>query len=259
MKNTALVTGASGGIGRDLARIHAAQGGDLVIVARSGGELEKLKTELETKHGATVLCLAEDLTVDGAIQRIGEAIKNEGIEIEVLINNAGFGGHGLFHEREWAKDEAMIDLNVTALANLTHVILQDMVPRRRGKILNVASTAGMVPGPLQAVYYATKAFVLSFSQAIAEELAESNITVTALCPGPVKTGFADRANMEGIDMFEKNAADSMSVAKIGYSAMQKGKLVVVNDWMLSIVLNWLVPLMPRRWVLKFSRLAMEKG
>ena len=180
------------------------------------------------------------------------------IQIEALINNAGFGGHGKFHERQWARDEAMIQLNIKALSELTHLFLQGMVARKRGRILNVASTAAFLPGPLQAVYYATKAFVLSFSQAIAEELRDENITVTALCPGPVATEFTTVGDLEGVDTF-KNAASPTSVAKVGYDAMIKGKLVVINDWKLSLMLNWIVPFVPRGTLLKMSRRAMEKS
>lgn len=259
MNNTALVTGASGGIGRDIARIHASRGGDLVIVARRRDALEELKNELAEAHGVSVVCIDADLTEPGAVERIHNQVAEQGIEIDVLVNNAGFGGHGKFHERPWAKDEAMIELNVKALCAMTHQFLPGMVARKRGRILNVASTAGMLPGPLQAVYYASKAFVLSFSQAIAEELAEDGVTVTALCPGPVDTGFGDRAGLEAVESFQKNAASSDEVARIGYEAMLKGKLVVVDDWKLSLMLNWFVPLLPRRTVLKLSRRAMEKS
>jgi len=258
MSNTALITGASGGIGRDLARVHAQHGGDLVIVARRKEALETLKAELEQKHGVKVLCLAVDLSEPGAVGRIYDAVKAQGLEIDVLINNAGFGGHGKFHERPWQQDAAMIQLNVTALCEMTHVFVQDMVARQRGKILNVASTAGFLPGPLQAVYYATKAFVLSFSQAIAQELEEENITVTALCPGAVATGFSGRAGLDDVAAF-RNAATSESVARVAYDAMQKGKLVAINERTLSFLLNWVVPLLPRRTVLRMSRQTMEKS
>lgn len=258
MQNTALITGASGGIGKDLARTHAAQGGDLVIVARRQDALDELKQELERDHGVSVVCIAADITEQGALKRVYDEVLEQGIEVEVLINNAGFGGHGKFHERPWVKDEQMIQLNITALCELTHLVLQDMVKRKRGKILNVASTAGFLPGPLQAVYYATKAFVVSFSQAIAEELSDDNIMVTALCPGPVATEFAASANLEGVDTF-KNAADPKEVARIGYDAMMRGELIAINDWKLSTTLNWVVPFLPRRTVLKISRSAMEKS
>lgn len=257
MNNVALITGASGGIGKELAREHAKAGGDLVIVARTAEALDDLKRELESRHKVSVLCIPADISESGTAQSILAQLDESGIEVDILINNAGFGGHGKFHQRHWDVDKSMIELNCTALCEFTHVFLQPMVARKRGKILNVASTAGFIPGPLQAVYYATKAFVLSFSQAIAEELREDNITVTALCPGPVDTGFASEANLENVSAF-KNAASPESVAKIGYDAMQQGKLVVINDRWLSFLLNWVAPLLPRRLVLKMSRQSMEK-
>ena len=258
MKNLALVTGASGGIGLELARIHAKSGGDLLIVSRNRESLESVKTELENDHGVTVTVYAADLTSDDAPQEIYDFVKGQGIEVDVLINNAGFGGYGKFHERSWSKEQSMINLNVTALCELTHLFVQDMVERKRGKILNVASTAGFLPGPLMAVYYATKAFVVSFSQAIAEELKSDGITVTALCPGPVETGFADVADLNGADAF-KNAASAQYVARVGYKAMTKGKLIAIDDWKLSLMINWLLPFVPRWTVLRMSRKTMFKN
>ena len=258
MKNTALITGASSGIGKELARLHAAAGGDMVIVARRLETLETLKSELESEYGVRVVTMAADLTQPAAAREVYEAVGAQGIEVDVLINNAGFGGHGLFHEREWSQDQAMIQLNITALSELTHLFLQGMVERRRGKILNVASTAGFIPGPLQAVYYATKAFVLSFSQALSEEVREHGISVTALCPGPVATEFTQVGDLEGAAGF-KNAASPVGVAMVGYDAMRKGKLIAINDWKLSFLLNWIVPFLPRRTVLKMSRQTMEKS
>jgi short-subunit dehydrogenase len=257
MPDTALITGASSGIGRELARIHAEQQGDLVLVARRLPELEVLKSELESKHGVSVTVLSVDLSVPGAAQTIFDQVQAAGLEISYLINNAGFGGHGFFHQRSWALDQAMIQVNVMALAELTRLFLPEMVRRQSGKILNVASTAGMLPGPLQAVYYASKAFVLSFSQALAEELAETRVSVTALCPGPVATGFAQRANLQDVEAFEQ-AASARTVAEIGYRAMMQGKLVVIDDWKLSFLLNWVAPWLPRKLVLRLSRQSMEK-
>ncbi len=258
MANTALITGASGGIGRDLASIHAAHGGDLVLVARRAEALNQLKAELEEKHGVRVLCIPADLTEEDAPQRVYDQARGENVEVDILINNAGFGGHGLFHERDWQQDRAMIQLNVTALCALTHLFVQDMVARKRGKILNIASMAAFLPGPLQAVYYATKAFVVSFSEALAEELAEHNITVTAFCPGAVQTDFANRADLGRVAAFQ-NAASSMDVAKSGYRAMQKGKLVATNDWKLAFVRCWVLPFVPLWALLKISRRSMEKN
>lgn len=152
----------------------------------------------------------------------------------------------------------MIQVNILALTNLTHYYLQGMVARNQGKILNVSSTASFMPGPLQAVYYATKAFVTSFSQAIAQEVSDKNITVTALCPGAVATDFVARGNLEGVDVW-KNAATARSVAECGYKAMEKGELVVINEKKLTFMLNWIIPFLPRKMILKISQQAMEKN
>lgn len=260
MKKVALVTGASSGIGKQLARIHAAKGGDLVIVARREQALEELKSELESNHSVSVKCISIDLNDSNAPQALFNQIERAGIQIDFLVNNAGFGGHGYFHEREWEKDKAMIQLNIVALAELTRLFLPRMIENNSGRILNTASTAGFIPGPLQAVYYATKAFVLSFSQAIDEECRSLNakVSVTALCPGPVATEFAAAGDLDGVEAF-KNAKSPESVAKIGYDAMTKGKLVAINEFRLKTLLYWIVPFLPRRMVLKMSRQMMEKS
>ncbi|MBP0016380.1 MAG: SDR family oxidoreductase [Cyanobacteria bacterium SBLK] len=257
MGNIALVTGASSGIGMELARLHAAKGGDLVLVARREEALNTLKTELEKAYGIKAKVIVADLSQPDSAEKIFAATEAEGIQIEILINNAGFGGHGKFHERDLAKDQAMMQVNMASLVNLTHLYLQGMVDRNSGKILHVGSTAGFIPGPLQAVYYATKAFVLSFSQAIAQELADTNVTSTVLCPGAVATGFVAAGDLEGNSLWE-NAASPASVAKCGYEAMTKGKLVKINERSLSFFLNWIVPFLPRKTILKMSQNAMEK-
>jgi short-subunit dehydrogenase len=257
MANTALVTGASSGIGVELAKYHASKGGDVVLVARSVDKLNELKAELERDHGITAIVIASDLAQPDAAGKIFSATEAMGLQIEVLINNAGFGGHGKFHERDLAKDQAMMQVNMVTLVNLTHLFLQGMVSRNSGKLLHVASTAAFMPGPLQAVYYATKSFVVSFSQAIAQELEGTGVTSTALCPGAVATGFVKAGDLDGIDLWDK-AATPESVAKCGYDAMMEGKLVKINEIGLSFMLNWVVPLMPRKTVLKISQKAMEK-
>lgn len=257
MANTALVTGASNGIGLELARLHAKKGGDLVLVARSEDKLVALKTELEAEHNIKVQVIATDLATVNAAQEVFEQTEALGLEIDVLINNAGFGGHGKFHQRELAQDQAMIQLNIVTLTNLTHMYLKGMLQRNSGMILNVSSTASFMPGPLQAVYYATKAFVTSFSQAVAEEISDSKVTVTALCPGAVDTGFVVAGDLQGLDAWDK-AASPESVAKCGYKAMEQGKLVAINERSLSFLINWVIPLLPRKTVLKLSRQFMEK-
>lgn len=256
-KNTALITGASGGIGLELARIHAQKGGDLVLVARSQNKLERVKIELEQKYNIQVSILNEDLSQPNSAERIYSYTQHHGIQVNTLINNAGFGGHGFFHERDLEDEQAMMQVNMVALTQLTHYYLKGMVTRQSGRILNVSSTASFMPGPLQAVYYATKAYVTSFTQAIAEEVADHNISATALCPGAVATDFVKTGNLEGVDIW-KNAKTPTSVAKFGYQAMEKGKLVAINEGRLSLLINWIMPLLPRKVVLKTSRQAMEK-
>lgn len=258
MANTALVTGASSGIGAELARLHASKGGDLVLVARREAALNELKVELEQAHGIEAMVIVADLAQPESAQKIFAATEAAGIQVDILINNAGFGGHGKFHERDLAKDQAMMQVNMVSLVNLTHLYLQGMVSRNSGKVLHVASTAGFVPGPLQAVYYATKAFVKSFSLAIAQELSDTNVTSTALCPGPVATGFVAAGDLDTVSAWD-NAPSAASVAKCGYEAMEQGQLVKINTRSLSFILNWIIPFLPRKMVLKMSQQSMEKG
>lgn len=258
MKNqTALITGASSGIGMELAKIHASEGGHLVLVARGEDVLNTLKTELESSYGVNVTVLAEDLSVPGAARRVFDRAQQAGVEVDILINNAGFGGHGQFYQRNLEAEHSMMQVNMIALTELTHLFVQPMVKKQRGKILNVSSTASFIPGPLQAVYYATKAFVTSFSQALAEELKDLNISVTALCPGAVKTGFAKAGDLEGVEIF-KRGKSAQSVAQCGYDAMQKGELLAFNEGGLKFLLNWVIPFLPRRVILSMSRQSMEK-
>ncbi len=254
---TALVTGASSGIGSELARLHASKKGDVVLVARREQALNELKGELENTYGITATVIVADLAQPEVAANIFAATEAAGIQVDILMNNAGFGGHGKFYERELAKDQAMMQVNMVSLVSLTHLYLQGMVQRNSGKILHVASTAGFLPGPLQAVYYATKSFVLSFSQAIAQELSDTNVTSTVLCPGAVATGFVAAGNLEGNSTWD-NAATPESVAKCGYEAMMAGDLVKINEPRLAFMLNWVIPFLPRKMVLKMSQQTMEK-
>ncbi|MDK2596038.1 SDR family NAD(P)-dependent oxidoreductase [Pseudoalteromonas obscura] len=257
MANTALITGASGGIGLELAHLHAQQGGDLVLVARSQDKLNALAKELEIKYSIKATVISEDLSQPHAAQRIFDKTNALNIEVDVLINNAGFGGHGLFYQRDLESDQQMVQVNITALTDLTHLYSKGMIARKHGRILNVSSTVSFLPGPLQAVYYASKAYVTSYTQAIAEELDGTGVTATALCPGAVNTGFVAAGNLEGVDVW-KHAKSAKSVAECGYRAMQKGKLVAFNERKLQFLLNWITPLLPRKVVLKLSRQSMEK-
>lgn len=257
MTGTALITGASSGIGKEFARIHAERGGDLVLVARREARLNELKSELEGKHRVQVHVLAEDLSDEAAPHRIFEAIAGSGMKIDILINNAGFGGRGNFHEREWRLDRNMIQVNIVALSALTRLFLPGMVERNEGRILNVSSTAGEMPGPLQAVYFASKAYVTSFSNALCEELRDTKVTVTTLMPGATESEFASTSGMEKTPLFQ-NTASARSVAEAGYQAMLRGKLNVVAGVPFSRrMIYMLVPLLPKRMLMREVRKTQE--
>lgn len=257
MKKVALITGASTGIGKEFANIHAERGGDLVIVARSKDKLEQLKTSLELKYAVKVMVIAKDLGLPDAADEIYGEVKNAGIEVEYLINNAGFGGIGKFYERDWQQDLAMINLNITALTALTRFFLPDFVKRNSGKVLNVSSTASLLPGPLQAVYFATKAYVTSFSNAIAEELYDTNVTVTALLPGATETEFGRISGMDKTELF-KNSFSARSVAEEGYKGMLAGKLNIVTGLTFSQkIMMATVPLTPKKMLLSQVRKMQE--
>lgn len=249
MSNTALITGASSGIGKEFARYHASKGGDVIVVARREEALSELKAELEAAHKITAHVHALDLGAAGAAEKLYESVTGAGQQVDILINNAGFGGHGAHIERDLADEMAMIDLNVKALVTLSHQFGKDMAARGGGKILNVGSTAGFMPGPLQAVYFATKAFVNSYSQALDQELKDKGVTCSVLAPGYVRTEFAQAANLEGTGLVKQKGASARDVARFGYDAMMRGRLVSINEAQLSFMLNWLVPLLPRRMVL----------
>lgn len=251
-KKLALVTGASAGIGKELARYHAKQGGDVILVARRKEALEDLKTELEKEYSVKAYVFTSDLSRVGAAEKLYEDVTKAGHEVEILINNAGFGGHGIVTERKLEDDINMIMVNNISLVALTHLFAADMVKKGYGKILNVGSTAGFMPGPNQATYFATKAFVNSFSQAVDHELRSKGVTSTVLCPGYVETEFADVANLHDTDAVKNGGASAESVAKIGYDAMMKEQLVTINETMLSIMLQWIIPFLPRRMVLKMA-------
>lgn len=258
MKNTALITGASSGIGKELARIHSEKGGDLVLVARSEGRLNELRSELEDKYSVQVRIISKDLADMDAPRQLYEEVKADGIELEYLINNAGFGGHGKFHERDWEDDLAMIQLNVVALSALTRFFLGDMVARDSGRVLNVSSTACLPPGgPLQSVYFATKHFVTAFSYGVAEELDGSQVTVTALLPGATETEFASASGMENADLFKK-MANARTVAEEGYNGMLAGRLNVVSGLSVGEKLKMAaIPFASKKMLLKQIRQLQE--
>jgi len=250
MKKTALITGASSGIGKELAKIHAEKGGNLVIIARSGEKLKALKERLEQDFNIDVYVIEKDLSKANATKDIYQEVTENNIQIDYLINNAGFGGVGRFYERDIETDLSMIDLNLRALTALTYYFLQDFVKRNEGKILNVSSTASLMPGPMQAVYFATKSYVSSFSNAIAEELSDTNITVTNLMPGATETNFGKVSGMDKTEMF-KNTASAKTVAKDGYNGMIEGKIDVTSGLSTSQkIMTSLIPLLPKKSILK---------
>jgi short-subunit dehydrogenase len=259
MKNTALITGASNGIGLELARVHASKGGDLVLIARNKSKLDELKTELETQFKISVYTIGKDLSMTNAAQEIYDETNKQNIEIVYLINNAGFGDFGMFTETDWSKELQMINLNITTLTHFTKLYLKDMVKRRSGKIMNVASVAAFQPGPTAAVYCATKAFVLSFSEAISNEVSDKGITITSLCPGPTETGFKAAAAMEESNLFKgKKLPSAKVVAAYGYSSMLKGKTVAIHGMMNTIGANF-SRFVPRALVLKIGRKIVDKA
>ncbi|NGZ89821.1 SDR family NAD(P)-dependent oxidoreductase [Psychroflexus maritimus] len=253
MKKTALITGASSGIGKEFSKIHAEKGGDLIVIARSENKLNELKKELEQQHNIDVLVLPKDLTKPNAAKEVYELVQQKGLKVDYLINNAGFGGLGMFNERELEQDLQMINLNISVLTALTHYFLQDFVNNNQGRILNVSSTASLMPGPLQAVYYATKAYVTSFSNALAEELHNTNITVTNLMPGATATEFGRISGMDKTELFKKTAT-ARRVAQDGYEGMLKGKLDVISGLTSAQkLMSAMLPLTPKKMILKQVR------
>ena len=228
---TALVTGASEGIGLELARAFAADGWDLAIVARGEERLRAAAAELQA-FGHTVATFACDLAKDGAAQQLYDAVTRAGLRIDALVNNAGVATHGKFVDISTGDELAAIHLNVIALTHLLKLFVPPMVARGSGYVLNVASTAGLQPGPTMAAYYATKAYVLSLSEALSEELRGTGVRVTALCPGPTHTGFVRRANMRSESrLFRVNAMDPKRVARAGYRGMLAGRAIVIPGFL----------------------------
>ncbi|MCA6497851.1 MAG: SDR family NAD(P)-dependent oxidoreductase [Bacteroidota bacterium] len=256
---TALITGASNGIGLELAKIHAAKGDQLVLVARNKSKLDELKLELEKTYKISVYTIGKDLSAMNAGQEIFDETSKQQIHIDYLINNAGFGDFGMFVETDWNKEAQMIQLNITALTQLTKLYLKEMVKRGSGKIMNVASTAAFQSGPTMAVYYATKAYVLSFSEAIDNEVRDKGVTVTALCPGATESGFQAAAAMEESNLVKgRKLPTSKEVAEYGYESMMKGRTVAIHGFMNYLLANS-VRFIPRAMVVKVTRKLQDKS
>ena len=251
-----LITGASSGIGLELARVFAKHRHDLVLVARTEPKLRELAQEAQAS-GVRAHVIPADLSAPGAVQALTDRVQALGVDVDILVNNAGYGLFGSFVETPLDVELSMIQLNIVALTELTKRLLPGMVARKSGRILNLASTAAFFPGPLMAVYYATKAYVLSFSEAIATELEGTGVTVTALCPGPTASGFQAAANLELSKLVAgKRLPTARSVAEAGYEALMAGRTVVVPG--VSNKLTVLAPrIMPRRLMAKIVQKAQE--
>lgn len=256
--STVLITGASGGIGYELAKLFARNRHDLVLVARSSDKLAQAATELQSV-GVTVKTLAVDLVAPPAPKFIFDQLQRESIAVDILINNAGYGAFGEFAQMSEDDILGQIALNITALTELTRLLLPLMIARRNGRIMNVSSTAGFQPGPLMAVYYATKAYVISFSEAIANEVHDSGVTVTCFCPGATHTGFAARAGNDVTRLFKKfGAMSAEKVALDGYRAVMEGRTMAISG-----AHNWIVAqstrFAPRKMVTALSRWVAERA
>lgn len=257
-RQTALITGASGGIGYELAKLFARDHYNLVLVARSGDKLTQIANDLQTQHGVSVKTVALDLGAALSPQFLFDQLRRDGVTTDILVNNAGYGSFGEFASMSLEDALGQINLNITALTALTRLFVPAMVERHSGKIMNVASTAGFQPGPLMAVYYATKAYVISFSEALANELSTSGVTVTCFCPGATETGFATRAGNDKTRLFQKfGPMNVKTVASHGYRGLMKGKTLVIPG-----AKNWLVAesvrLAPRKAVTAISRWITEE-
>ena len=254
---TALITGATTGIGYELGILLAKGGHDLVLVARSHDKLAAIAAEWQTTYGVDVKELPKDLAQLNAADEILQALEGERIEIDILVNNAGFGGRGAFTTTNLADELQMIQVNITALTHLTKLLLPGMLARKRGRILNVSSTAAFQPGPLMAVYYASKAYVQSFTEALREELLGTGVTVTVLCPGPTKTEFQNRAGLQSRAVIKSSMSMAAKpVAEAAYKGMMRGKRVVIPGIFNHIGVQ-IVRFLPRALTLKITKKLQE--
>ena len=252
-QKTVLITGASSGIGYELTKLFAQDRYNLVLVARNESKLQEIAAELTEKFGVSVKIMIKDLSLPASPGEIFQELQTEAIIVNVLVNNAGFATYGFFAETELQPEIKMMQLNVMTLTHLTKLFLKEMLAQKAGKILNIASTAAFQPGPLMAVYYATKAYVLSFSEALANELQGTGVTVTALCPGPTESGFQAKANMESSKLVKgKQIMDAKTVALIGYRGLNSNKTVVIPG-LKNKLLALSVRLTPRNLVTKLVR------
>jgi len=255
-KTVALITGASEGIGRELAKCFARHKHDLVLVARSEEKLKRLAGEISAAYRVRVSSIAQDLSVSDSAPRVRKKVQDLGLAIDFLVNNAGVGTFGLFAEADIERELRMMQLNMVSLTALTKLFLPEMLKRRQGRILNVASTAAFQPGPLMAVYYASKAYVLSFSEALANELKGTGVGVSVLCPGPTRSGFQQSAGMESSKLFRRGVMSASDVAEVAYRGLMKGKTTIIPGWR-NKMLAFSVRLGPRKLLPMIVRLMQE--
>ena len=250
----ALVTGASSGIGYELAKLFAKDGKDIVVIARSKDKLDGLKKDLEKAHGTKVMVLVKDLSDPKAPQEVFSELEKEGINVDALVNNAGFAVYGKFSDSDWQKEAEMIQVNILALTQLTKLFLKKMLVKKSGKILNISSGVGLMPAPWVSVYSGTKHYVLGFSNAIAHELKGTGISVTCFCPTVTKTLFYQRANAENTRALKQRAIvmDAATTARLAYRALEKGKTTAVAGLVMSTLMFAAVRLLPRNLACSFS-------
>lgn len=249
---TALVTGASSGIGLELAKQFAKNHNNLVLVARNREALHKIADDLANQYAISAWTLSKDLANPTSPREIFEELEKQSVKVDYLVNNAGFGLQGLFWELDTHSQQEMIQVNVSALTHLTRLVLPGMILRKTGGILNVASTAAFQPGPLMAVYYASKAYVLSFTEALSNELRGTGVIATVLCPGPTKTGFQRRARMGNARLFRRGVMDAEQVALAGYKGFMKGKRAVVPG-LTNRLLESTVRIVPKGMLLRMVK------
>lgn len=257
MKQTALITGASSGIGKELAYLFAKDGYELILVARRKEKLEALAGELREKHGTMSTIIVQDLAAHGAATAVFEKVQDAGKTVDALVNNAGFGTYGKFWENDEQKEIDMIHVNVSVLTHLTHLFLPGMVERKHGQILNIASTAAFQPGPFMSVYFATKAFVLHFTEGIASELEGTDVYASALCPGPTRTEFSTHGDIEASTLFDRKLPSAKDVAEYGYREMKKRQVVIVHGCSNKALLS-LNKISPRSLVVKVVKRLQRK-
>jgi short-subunit dehydrogenase len=256
-QKTVLITGSANGIGYQLARIFAHENYNLVLVDRVDEKLTKIAVDFQKEFGVSVKPIIKDLSISISPEEIFTELQEAGIKVDILVNNAGFGNHGLFNETDLSTELEMLQVNLVCLTHLTKLFLKEMVKQGSGKILNVSSAAAFQPGPLMAVYFATKAYILSFSEAIANELEGTGVTVTVLCPGSTVSAFHERTGMADSKMLKgKKMMDAETVAQIGYDALIEGKTIVIPGFANKLMAKC-VRFIPRKIVTKIVRSMQE--